>query len=201
MDKKPLFFDLSRVSILYGMQCEKRLYWHVNERASATPPNAATLALQDEGNMVEAEARKRFPQGVLIASPSYHSAEALTLTQAAMARGEQTLFQAAFLHEGVFVRVDILNRLPSGDWRLIEVKAGTRVQRKHLPDVAIQYWTARGAGLRVKRCEVMHLNKECVHPNLDDLFVFTDVTPRLSSGSPENPWRISETVPECAQTG
>jgi len=177
---KGALFDLSKSSILYGMQCEKRLYWHVKERASATPPDAATLALMEEGKTVEAEARKRFPQGVLITAPSYHSAEALILTQAAMARGEQTLFQAAFLHEGVFVRVDILDRLPSGEWRLIEVKAGTRVQRKHLPDVAIQYWTARGADLRVKRCEVMHLNKECIHPNLDDLFVFTDVTPRLA---------------------
>ena len=170
---------LSKSSMLYGMQCEKRLYWHVHARETEPAPDAAALALLEEGRMIEREAMKRFPMGVAIQTPSYHSTQALELTQAAIARGERTLFQAAFMHAGVFARVDILDCLPDGTWRLIEVKAGARIQRKHLPDVAIQYWVAQGAGLAVARCEVMYLNKECVAPALDDLFALKEVTPQL----------------------
>src|SRR5439155_1147219 len=45
-----------------------------------------------------------------------------------------------------------------------------------LPDAAVQVHVLRGAGLQVERAEVMHLNPECRHPDLSNLFVREDVT-------------------------
>jgi hypothetical protein len=45
------------------------------------------------------------------------------------------------------MRADILERLPSGAWRLAEVKSTTRVKREHLHDLAIQAYVIGGSGL------------------------------------------------------
>ena len=75
------------------------------------------------------------------------------------------IYEASFLAGGVFVSVDILERERNG-YVLVEVKATLDVKEEHLPDVALQLHILRQAGLRVTRAEVMHLNRDCRHPDL-----------------------------------
>ena len=99
------------------------------------------------------------------------------------------LFEAAFAHAGVIVRTDVLERLPAGGWRLVEVKSATRLAERVLLDVAVQLRTVRGAGLDVCDAAVLTLDRGYVHDgtrlDLDALFtahpVFDEATARLDA--------------------
>ena len=57
-------------------------------------------------------------------------------------------------------RADILERLPSGGWRMIEVKSTTRVKEVFIRDTAIQLWILRGAGMDVRDVGILTLNNQ-----------------------------------------
>jgi hypothetical protein len=96
------------------------------------------------------------------------------LTAQALAEGETTLFEATFIADGLLIKADILQRVEEG-WHLMEVKATNSVKEAHVPDVAFQLFVIRQAGLDPARASVMHLNRECRAPDLDDLFITEDV--------------------------
>lgn len=67
--------------------------------------------------------------------------------------------QAAFDHNGWFIRVDILNPVGVDAWVVaIELKSGTTVKDVNLLDIAFQKHVCDGAGLRINQCYVMHVN-------------------------------------------
>jgi predicted RecB family nuclease len=159
-----------------GLQCHKRLWWTVHEPyAPELEPDDFTQALLDDGARVGAAARAYVPGGVLIDLPYRAYAERLAATQDAMTRGARVIYEAAFRADSVFVSVDILERTSAG-LGIVEVKSTTRVKEQHLPDVALQAHVLGRAGLDVARLEIMHLNRACAHPDLDDLFVRREVT-------------------------
>lgn len=167
-------FVLTKSKYLSGLQCVKRLW--IEERAPEhlPAPGSTQSQLFVQGSEVGRLARTRFPHGKLIASAGKR---ALTETQAAIAAGETCLFEAAFVHEDVFVRCDILVRRPNGTWMLIEVKSTTQVKSHHLHDLAVQRWVLTGQGLKVRAVQLMHINnRTCYHPNLDTFFTRVDVT-------------------------
>jgi hypothetical protein len=98
----------------------------------------------------------------------------------------QSIFEASFLAEGLFVRVDILHkRNPSSPWQLIEVKKSTSVKQDHLIDVAIQAYVLQKAGIPVESYHVMVINNQCVAPNLTNLFETYDVTDEVAELHPQ----------------
>ncbi|MCC7069879.1 MAG: DUF2779 domain-containing protein, partial [Deltaproteobacteria bacterium] len=128
-----------------------------------------------QGHEVGEEARRRFPGGVLVDSPHYDIAGRVRQTQAFLAGGAKVIFEASFLHQGVFVAVDVLQRTARG-WHLLEVKSSTKVKDEHHADIAVQRWVARGAGVDVERAYLLHLNGACEYPALSDLFTRVDLT-------------------------
>ena len=60
------------------------------------------------------------------------------------------------------MRADVLERLPEGGWRLVEVKSTTRVKEVFLLDTAVQLWVLRGAGLDVRDACVLTLDNSFV---------------------------------------
>jgi hypothetical protein len=93
--------------------------------------------------------------------------------------GVPAIYEAAIEHGGVLIRADVLEREDDG-WALIEVKSSTRCKDIHLPDVAVQLWVLRGAGVTVKRAGVLTLNRNYVYDgkvlDVDQLFEFHDLT-------------------------
>src|SRR4029079_10415831 len=129
---------LSKSKYLSGLQCHKRLYLEIHQPALATPPDASTQAILDMGIEIGILAQRRFRSGVLVKSGFRQRDAAITETAALLQdSGILAIFEGAFEHEGVLVRVDILERMQNGDggsssWRLIEVKSSTRVKDVHL---------------------------------------------------------------------
>jgi hypothetical protein len=164
---------LSKSRFVAGLQCRKMLWWQVHDPIEVA--DDATELLLGRGRLVGEAARKFLPGGVLINPPQYSISERVAATQRAIAGGSKLIYEASFSTDDVFVSVDILERRPRG-WTLIEVKATLDVQEQHIPDVAVQLHVLKRAGIDVKRVEVMHLSRECTHPDLKNLFVRENVT-------------------------
>jgi hypothetical protein len=102
-------------------------------------PDAAAVAIMEQGGAVGRLARQLFAGGVEVSSRDPE--QAIRTTRELIANPEvPAIFEAAFEDGGVFVRVDILHRRrDNGRWRLIEVKSTADLKEQHLDDVAIQH--------------------------------------------------------------
>ena len=147
-----------------GSQCHLRLWYETYARDLAGEPDDALQAVFDTGHEVGELACERYPGGHLVAHDYRHVAEALEETRRILASGSApTLFEPAFRHQGVLVRVDVLERLPKGGWGLVEVKSTTKLKEHFVLDAAVQLWVLRGAGLDVREAGVLTLNRDYVY--------------------------------------
>jgi predicted RecB family nuclease len=176
---------LSKSRFLAGLQCHKLLWWQLHEPDApelvTTPDQEARFKA---GERVGAVARDYVPGGELIGFRHWEIAQKLAATERALARGVPTLYEAAVSNGRAYAALDILERTPGGD-RVIEVKSSTSVKKEHVAEVAFQVHLARARGLDVRAGLVMHLNRECRHPDLTNLFTHTDVTERLDVWLPQ----------------
>lgn len=141
------------------------------------------------GADVHAAARKHVPGGVLIIGESKEGPLKVERTRKAMEEGAAVIYEATFRHQEVIASIDILERMPAG-YRLTEVKSTVEVKPEHLPDIAVQTWVVRGAGLPVVESHLMHLNRECRAPDLSNLFARGDQTEQVSAALPAIPAQV-----------
>lgn len=168
---------LTKSTFVKGWFCEK-LFWfsgHELEAPEWTVPPMSAFRIA-EGNRVGVAARERFPGGVLIDCAPGETARAVERTDAAIRDGAPAIFEAGFEHDGIHVRVDVLENRGNGLWRAIEVKSSSEVKERHKADVAVQWHVLSGAGLPLEGIDLMHLNPGCRHPDLSNLFVRRDLT-------------------------
>ena len=192
---------LSKSKFLSGLQCQKRLYLEVHQPSLATKPDAATQAMFDMGTEVGELARRRFPGGVLVTA-GYRQTEA-ALEQTAELIQDLTvpaIFEAAFTHNGVLIRADVLERVQAVDgqssgWRLIEVKSSTKVKDVHLEDLAVQSEVILSAGLTLVSVSLMHINTGYLYRNgaidLAELFVIQDLSEAVAQRRASVPERLA----------
>lgn len=183
---------LSKSRFCVGVQCVKALYLSVYERQLAAPVDAAQQKIFDQGTEVGFEARKRYPSGLLIDWDHRHQKEALQATKDAIAHNPTAIFEAAFTFHDTLVRIDILKNNGDGTWDLIEVKSSTELKDEHIPDIAIQRYVAEGAGLKITQAFLKHINRECIYPNLENLFVDVNCTDRVDMELKTVPDRIDQ---------
>jgi hypothetical protein len=131
---------------------------HKPELAEVDP--AAEARFRD-GNKVGDVARQLYPGGDFI--DTLNRKEALARTASALESGHKPIFEAAFLHNDVLVRADLLVPEASG-YRLVEVKSSTSVKDYHLEDITVQTWVMQQAGLAPSRCMVAHIDNSFVYP-------------------------------------
>jgi len=178
---------LSKSRFTTGLQCDKRLWLSVHEKDAPELETApAQQAIFDRGHQVGELARTYVPGGVLIDLPHYEIRERVAATERALRDGAKVVYEASFVADDVFVAVDILHRR-GRRWTVTEVKSTCKVKAEHIPDAAVQTHVVRRAGLDVARTEVMHLNRACRFPDLDELFVRADVTERAADAIADVP--------------
>lgn len=183
---------LSKSKYLSGLQCQKRLWLSVHKPELAPLPLPAQQRLFDQGTRVGELARAEFPGGLLIDADHKHIPEAIQQSQIAVNDGIDVLFEGCFVHEDVRVRPDILKQNESDSWSLIEVKSSTSVKEENIHDDAVQTWVLQGRGLDIGRMFLMHINRDCVYPDLSDLFVVDDITKPVQTLLPDVPDRLEE---------
>ena len=100
---------LTKSSYVAGIWCNKLLWlkWH-QRLPYVDPPLGSPMAV---GTYIGEKARGLFPGGTLIDEQPWEHAQALTRTRKLIEDKETTaIFEAAFEHDGVRTRVDIMER-------------------------------------------------------------------------------------------
>jgi len=176
MPKKRLSY-LSKSLFTRGLQCHKSLWLIKNRPELRTEPDAALQARFDAGTKVGILAQQLFPGGVPLEYGNGISRN-ISLTQELIASGSQVIYEATFRHDNVLAMVDILRQEPDG-WELYEVKSSTETKEIFINDTAIQYYVVAGAGIKVARVFLVHLNSQYTRMgslDLHGLFTIDDVT-------------------------
>ncbi|MDE0046477.1 MAG: DUF2779 domain-containing protein [bacterium] len=166
---------LSKSRFISGTQCHLRLWYETYRPDLRSEPDDVLQAVFDTGHEVGRTACRLYPGGHDVNHDHRHIPEALEETRSVIDAGSApALFEAAFEHQGVLVRADVIERLPGGGWRLVEVKSSTRLKDVFVRDAAVQLWVLKGAGLDVRDAGVLTLDRDYVHDgvtlDLDALF-------------------------------
>ena len=173
---------LRRSNYLNGLQCHRRLWYEQNHPGRAIPTSKSQQRLLDQSREVRRLARERFPEGRLIDTTDPR--EAVEQTQEAISSDIissdiSCIFNASFIFNNIWwVRCDILEK-DSNSWKIIEVEALADVKEEHLSDLAFQKYVLTEQEVTISGTKVMHINRECVYPNLSNLFVTEDVTDQV----------------------
>ena len=170
-----------------ALQCPKRLHLEVH-RPELKQYSPKTEAIFATGHAVGALARELLgaEDGVFIDRDQGTDA-ALDKTAQLMSQPVSAIYEAAFLHDGVLVYIDLLRR--EGDaWRIIEVKSAASVKDEHRRDCAVQTWVFQGAGHSFSGVNLAHVDTSFVYPGggnyrrlLAEVDVTEDVTELLAS--------------------
>ena len=181
---------LTRSNYLHGLQCRRCLWYEQSEPGRAIPASESQQWLLDQSRKVRRRARCQFPEGRLIDTTDPR--EAVEQTQEAISSGASCIFNASFIFNDTWwVRCDILQR-DSNSWKIIEVEASTDVKKEHLSDLAFQKYVLTAQEIIISGTKVMHINRECVHPYLSNLFVIEDVTDQIDPLMGDVPDNIEE---------
>ena len=172
---------LSKSRFLSGYQCQKKLWLEKHRRDLITPFSESQQRILDQGTRVGELAQDQFPEGVLIEADHFHIPEAIVQTQRALDSGVSILFEGCFVHDDILVRPDVMVKEDSGSWQLIEVKSTTQVKPEHVIDVAVQKHVLEGCGLTISSSHLMHIDNQCVYPDLDNLFEIEDITSEVNT--------------------
>ncbi len=183
---------LSKSKYLSGLQCHKRLWLEIHKPELATPPPPGQQRIFDQGTRVGELATEEFPDGVLIEADYLNIPEAIKQTKKALDNSTDVIFEGCFIYENVLVRPDIILRNDLGSWNMIEVKSSTDVKEVNIHDVAVQTWVLQGCGLEMKRVFLKHINRDCVYPDLTNLFRTEDITEPVNAVLTSVPKKLSE---------
>ena len=167
---------LSKSRFISGLQCPRYLWVLANDPTRVPEPDAGTQFVFDQGHEVGNLAKKLFPGGIDI--PSDDFVANLRMSRELLS-SRRPLFEAAFMSDGKYARVDILEPVGEDMWHIIEVKSSTSVKDVHYPDVAFQRHCCEQAGLTIDRCFLAHINGGYVRNGdivPEELFELVDIT-------------------------
>ena len=169
---------LSKTDFIRGLHCPGELWLRHHDRSKLPKLDEFTQHRMDEGTEAGKLATTLFPEGITITELSMEKSAEETKS---LLKQRKTIFEAAFLVDGLFSRPDILIPVGKNEWDFIEVKGTTEVKKDkfHPEDVAFQKNVYEKAGLKIRKCYLMHLNKEYVKEgeiDVNTLFIKKDLT-------------------------
>lgn len=175
---------LTKSCYVNGTRCVKALFLQKKSPELSKEESSQDRKAKKEGAQVGAFARLQFPGGVLI--DTLDNNQALDETRQAIDKGALTLYEAAFMAQSVLIRADILTRSSiDSPWQLYEVKATTYrsvdapSKKEFSRDLAIQTWVLQQCKIDLNGIFLMHLNHECIFPEMHNLFKVIDYTPEV----------------------
>ncbi len=135
---------LSKSRYMLGLQCPKALWLNNYRPELKDEVSDSQEAVFQSGTDVGVLARDIFPGGVEIPYDGLTTTEQLARTRQLLDDGVTTLYEAAFSHDGVFVKVDLLHK-GRGGWELHEVKGSTGMKDVYLDDFLSVHRTSSGS--------------------------------------------------------
>nr|WP_293295822.1 DUF2779 domain-containing protein [Allomuricauda sp.] len=177
---------LTKTDFIQYLNCRESLWLTKNkpDKAMQGEQSLFLKKLLEEGQEVEAFAEKLFPDAMSLPVNGTPADTSLALESEA-----SSFFQAAFQTDnGVYGRVDVLERLPQGTWHLYEVKSSSGVSTKkshnHIYDACFQKYLLEMNGLNIEKVTIIHLNKEYVKDGEivpEHLLTFSDISAQVDN--------------------
>lgn len=178
---------MSKSLFMMGKQCPKAL-WLRRNRPELMEQDEGLAAVFQNGHDVGALAQELFPGGVMVPGEGMSIPDQIEMTQQEMSAGTKVIYEAAFHHDGIFFKADILVK-KGRYWHMYEVKAGTRPKGQFIQDIALQYYVAKGANVELSKAHLVHINTSYVREKrkIDPhgLFTIVDVTPTIKELQPQ----------------
>lgn len=166
---------------MQGYQCLKNIYLSVHNKEIKIEISPDQQAIFDQGSFVGEYARLKFPGGVLVDNKPWDFFGSLKRTRELLKEETETIFEAAFEYQGCYARADIIRYSKATKrWTVYEVKSSTKLKDEYVDDVGLQTWIMKNSGLEIEKICVLHINSECIYPNLEQLFKEVDVTEMLN---------------------
>ncbi len=186
--------QLSKSRIMSSLQCLKRVHLEVNRKDLARYSRATEAAFA-VGHQVGALAVEVYggENATFIEYNGGSFAPALKKTGELMnSLFRAPVFEATLQHGGVLVREDVLIPVEtdgSDSWRVVEVKASTRVKPEHIHDCAVQAWVHLGAGYPLESISLAHIDNQFVYGggDYDGIFTEHDLTGQVMDLQPAVP--------------
>ena len=178
---------LSKSRIMSALQCLRRVHLEV-KRPELAHHSKNTEAAFAVGHEVGDIAIQLFGggNGTYIEYDGASLGPALKQTRRLLNSLVRTpVFEATLEHDGVLVREDVL--LPTvadgqDSWRIVEVKASTRLKPEYVHDCAVQAWVHRESGYPLARIALAHVDNTFVYPGdgrYEGLLVEHDLTEQV----------------------
>ena len=168
-------FGLSKSRIAAFEQCPRRL-WLQTHRKDLVVFDEGAQARFKTGNLVGEVACGLVPNGIMVeAEPNLQAA--IQVTTNLIADGQNPIFEGTFSHDGVLVRVDVMDPDKQGAWHVAEVKSSTSAKEYHVSDLATQIWVMEQCGIPIASASVRHINSSFTLENVgeySDLFADAD---------------------------
>ena len=171
---------LSKTKYIAGLQCPKLLWVYYNSKEEIPEITASQQQVFDQGHLVNEYAHRLFPGGIEVPGRTEYG-KILAETQKLLAQ-KKTLFEPAFQYKNAYARPDVLKPNKDGSWDIYEVKSSGGTKDIYYLDIAFQKYCYEGAGLKIRRSHIVHINTDYVRRGEIDpevLFTIVDVTKEI----------------------
>jgi len=170
---------LTKSNYLLGLQCPKLLWVAKNQKERIPEPDFVAKHNFEAGNIIGVLATKIFGEGTDLSG--FNFGENLEATKEALML-RKPIFEAGLLKEDLFSRGDVLFPVGENEWDIIEVKSATQVKEINIHDVSFQKHVYEKAGLKIRKCFLMHVNNQYVRDGEiepKEFFVQEDITEKV----------------------
>ncbi|MCH7649743.1 MAG: DUF2779 domain-containing protein [Nitrospinae bacterium] len=189
--------NISKSQFLTGVQCSKALWFYRNCSDLKAKTDDAQQALFDQGNEIGQLAQTYFKGGVEVENEYWDIDGAIKKTEELIKSGERVIYEAtAQSPDGIYSKIDIFRKLKGkNEWDLIEVKDSTALKDYQIWDMASQRLAFVGAGYKIRKSILMHVNNGYVRKgglDVKQLFTLQDCTNEVVEREEE----VKDVLPE-----
>jgi len=197
---------LTKSNYLLGLQCPKLLWNKKHNFVNFPEVSEVDKAKFKEGDLIGEFAKKLYPEGIDLSKKEFK--DNLEKTKELLKK-RVPLFEAGFLVNDIYSRVDVLVPTGKDKWDIVEVKSATKVKDVNLHDVSFQKKVYEDFGIKIRNSYLLHVNNEYVKNDgleLNEFFVKTDITEKVEEFSLDIEKRIenmlkivnSKKEPKCS---
>lgn len=199
---------LTKSKYIHGINCSKYIWLEFNAPERLPEFDESSKARMQGGIDIGKMAQKLFPEGVYAGvdeneendDDSEEGKRESWFTRSLrksekLARERKTMFEAGFIFGKCYARADIMVPVGKNEWDLFEVKSGCSVKSENFEDVAFQKWCYEGAGLKIRKSFIIHLNNQYIKEgelDLKELFVIMDITEEINELVPLVPEKVDK---------
>jgi len=137
---------ISKSSFILGQQCNKSFWLDINNIEPTNPPDDGALERLSAGNEVGNISKELFPGGREVPYMPGEQDKMAEITKEYIEKGITSIYEASFIYDDIFVRVDLMNKTDKG-WDIYEVKSSSRIRSYHEYDVSIQWYVLKSLNL------------------------------------------------------